>query len=118
MMKTKNIFQSIVVIFISAVMSVAIISCDFGARGDLKRADKAMKLADEWKAEQWAERQYRQAQVAFDEAVILERGREINAARSKAQEAYDLANEAAELSQQRQEELEKEQRKVGSSYKE
>jgi len=118
MMKVKNLFQTIVVVIISTVMSLAIVSCDFGARGDLKRAEKALLKADKWKAEQWAEHQYRLAQAAFDEACALEHNMEINAARDKAQEAYDYANEAAELSQKRQEELEKEQGKIGSSYKE
>ena len=60
---------------------ISLTGCDFSARWDLKRAEKALKAADKANAEFWAEPEYRKAQkylvIAMDEA----RERNINAAR-------------------------------------
>ena len=87
---------------------ISLTGCDFSARWDLKRAEKALKAADKANAEFWAEPEYRKAQkylvIAMDEA----RERNINAARDAALEAREWAEEATALSIRRREEMEEE----------
>lgn len=88
--------------------------CDWSAQWDLRRAEKALKEADALNAEHWAEREYRKAQKAFEEAMDLARVRNINAARDKAAEAKDWADEAIMWSKLRAEQMEKEKASVHS----
>ncbi len=112
-MIVSDLVKALAALMLIAAAAAVLCGCDFTVRGDLKRAEKALLEADRWKAETWAETEYRKAQKAFDEACILARNREVNAARDKAQEAFDWAEEAAAKSQDRQEAIEREQQKVG-----
>ncbi len=93
---------------------IAFSGCDWSARWDLKRAEKALKKADKLNAEFWAEKEYRKAQAAFVEAMDLARVREINLARDKADEAKTWADEAIMWSEIRIEEMEKEKEALGT----
>lgn len=99
------------------LVAFTITSCDFGAKRDLKRAERVLRKADELNAERWAEKEYRKAQKAFDEAVDLERERKINEARDKAVICIDWAEEACMWAKIRAEEMQKEQDALGV-YKE
>ncbi len=99
------------------VLTAIISGCDFSAKWDLKRAEKALNSADNYKAAFWAEREYVKAQKAFDEACILAKEGKVNEARDMAQKAKDWAIEAMALAQARQEEMEKERDGLGT-YKE
>jgi len=99
------------------VVVLATAGCDFSARRDLKRAEKALRQADELNAEFWAEPEYRKAQKAFDDAMDLARERKINEARDKATVAVDWAREAAMWAKIRAEEMQKEKEALGT-YKE
>jgi len=87
--------------------------CDYSAKRDLRRAEKALKQADAWHAEHFAEREYRKAQALFVEAMDLAKVRYINEARDKAAEAKSWAEEAAALSETRFKELQEEKDRVG-----
>lgn len=104
---------------ISALLLISTIfsGCDFSAKWDLKRAEKALNGADNYKASFWAEREYTKAQKAFDEACILAKEGKINEARDMAQNAKDWAIEAMALAQTRQEDMEREKSSLGT-YKE
>ncbi len=109
-------FFVLTAVFLLTLMIMGI-GCDFSARSDLRKAEKAMNEADMVKAEHYAEKEYRRAQKAFDLAMMYERDNQINQARDHALEAKEWAEEAVKLSIKRIEELEKEQEEVGS-YKE
>ncbi len=113
-MKIDKILTLLAGLTFLAVAGLVLTGCDWTVRGDLKRAEKALNEADRWKAETWAEPEYRKAQKAFDEACTLARNNEVNAARDKAQEAYDWASEASEKAEARQRAIEEEQQKVGT----
>ena len=100
------------VLFFAFVLTLT--GCDFSARWDLKRAEKALNEADRVNAEHWAEKEYRKAQKALVEAMDLARVRSINAARDKALEARDWAEEAIMWAKIRAEEMEKEKRSLDS----
>lgn len=100
--------------FLGGGLSLALSSCDFSSRSDLRAAEKAMKSADDHHAEQWAEPEYRKAQAAFLEAMDYAKIRAVNEARDKAAEAKSWAEEATELSIKRQKEMEAEQDKLGT----
>lgn len=85
-----------------------IIGCDWSARWDLKRAEKAIKLADKVNAEFWSEPEYRKAQKYLEIAMDLAHERKINEARDAALAAREWADEAIDLSIRRREEMEKE----------
>jgi len=93
--------------FLFIVLTLAT-GCDWSARWDLKRAEKAIRNADNANAEFWAEPEYRKAQANLVTAMDLAQERKINEARDAALEARDWANEATELSIRRREEMEKE----------
>jgi len=94
----------VILVLTAIVMS----GCDISARWDLRRAERALKEADNAHAEQWAEREYRKAQKYLVEAMDLARERKINEARDAALEAKDWAEEATDLAIRRAEEMEKE----------
>jgi len=87
--------------------------CDYSARRDLRRAEKALKQADAWHAEQWAEKEYRKAQALFVEAMDLSKVRFVNEARDKAAEARSWAEEAAALAEMRFKEMQEEKERLG-----
>ncbi|MBC8465856.1 hypothetical protein H8D57_02420 [bacterium] len=109
----KPLFQKLITVMCILLLTV-FSSCDFSAKGDLKRAEKMMNEADAVKADFWAEPEYRKAQKAFDEAVDLERERKINECRDKVTEAKGWAEEAIALSIKRQQEMEEERDKLGT----
>ncbi|MBT3231612.1 MAG: DUF4398 domain-containing protein [Calditrichaeota bacterium] len=109
--------RAISLISILLVVTTAFSGCDFSAKWDLKRAEKALNSADKYKASFWAEREYTKAQKAFDEACILAREGKVNEARDMAQNAKEWAIEAMALAQAREEEMEKERDGLGT-YKE
>ncbi|MCF7811333.1 hypothetical protein K9N50_10150 [bacterium] len=94
-----------VFLFTSILLSTG---CDWSARWDLRKAEKAIKQCDKVNAEFWAEPEYRKAQKALDLAMDLAHERKINEARDSALEAYEWALEATDLSIRRREEMEKE----------
>jgi len=87
---------------------ILVTGCDWSARWDLRKAEKAIKRCDVANAEFWAEPEYRKAQIALDLAVDLAHGRKINEARDAALEAYEWALEAEDLSIRRKEEMQQE----------
>ncbi len=87
--------------------------CDWSARWDLRRAEKAMKQADKANAEFWAAPEYRKAQRYLVIAMDLAQERKINEARDAALEAKEWADEATDLSIRRREEMEKEHDALG-----
>ncbi|MBT3232440.1 MAG: hypothetical protein HN356_06445 [Calditrichaeota bacterium] len=93
---------------------IAFNGCDWSARWDLKRAEKALMKADKLNAEFWAEKEYTKAQNAFVEAMDLARVRDINLARDKAEEAKAWADEAIMWSEIRIDEMEKEKESLGT----
>jgi hypothetical protein len=93
---------------------LSLVSCDWSARWDLKRAEKALKEADHLNAEFWANNEYVKAQKAFEEAMALNRVRAINEARDKAVEAKDWAEEAINWAKIRAAEMEQEKAGVHS----
>ena len=99
---------------LSILLLFALTSCDWSARWDLKRAEKALSYADKLNAEFWANREYVKAQAAFEEAMDLSRVRDINAARDKAIEARDWADEAIMWSEIRIGEMEEERASLNS----
>jgi len=112
-MKINNINQirlSINLILSTVLFATVMlfIGCDFSARGDLKRAEKAIKEADKVNAENWAEREYRNAEKWLSKAEELNHEKRINEARDAAKEAKDWAREAIELSIKRAAALERE----------
>ncbi|MCF7811334.1 hypothetical protein K9N50_10155 [bacterium] len=88
--------------------------CDWSARWDLRKAEKALRRADKVNAEHWCEKEYGKAQKAFDEAMDLARVRKINEARDKALEAYEWAIEAEWWAIKKAEEMEKEKESLNS----
>jgi len=117
MPKRETNFIFILVILLSVTITLLINGCDFSARADLKRAEKALNTADALNAKFWAEPEYRKAQKAFDEAVTLANEQLVNEARDWALKAKDWAEDAAMLAQQRQEDMEREKEGLGT-YKE
>jgi len=105
-----KIMPSIVVLLIIILAS----GCDWSARWDLRRAEKALKRADRLNAEFWSERDYSKAQKAFSEAQDLARVRKINEARDKALEAYEWAEEASLWAIIKADEMEKEKESLNS----
>jgi len=104
------------VLIVSVLLAAAMVlsGCDVSARWDLKRAEKALKAADDANAEFWAEKEYRKAQKLFEEAMDLARVRSINKSRDKASEAKDWADEAILWATIRAEEMEKEKASINS----
>jgi len=88
--------------------------CDYSARRDLRAAEKALKEADKWQAEHWAEREYRKAQKLFVEAMDLSKVRYVNEARDKAAEAQMWAEEATDLAKMRFYEMQEEKERLGA----
>ena len=114
-MKQKTLISIVNYLGVGMLSLMFVMSgCDFGARRDLRRAEKALKAAEKLNAEFWAEREYRKAQKAFDEATDLERERKINEARDKAVVAFDWAEEASMWAKIRAEEMEKERDALGA----
>lgn len=109
--------KAIALLSILLVVITVFSGCDFSAKWDLKRAEKALNGADKYKASFWAEREYTKAQKAFDEACILAREGKVNEARDMAQNAKEWAIEAMALAQAREEEMERERDGLGT-YKE
>ena len=103
----KRYLAFITVIFLTALF-VSLAGCDFSARWDLKRAEKALKVADKENAEFWAEPEYQRAQKALDDAVNYAANRQINEARDAALEALHWAEEAISLTLRRKAEMEEE----------
>ena len=98
------------------------VGCDFSARWDLRKAEKALKAADKANAEFWAEREYRKAQKYFSLAMDEARVKNINRGdayhemgyRDLAEEARIWADEAFFLAIMRAEEMEEEKDALSS----
>ena len=104
-MKRYNFYVPIICL---AALFVSLAGCDFSARWDLRRAEKALKVADKENAEFWAEPEYHKAQKALDEAVNYAANRQVNEARDAAQEALHWAEEAVALTLSRKADMEEE----------
>lgn len=112
----KKVGSGVRIIALTILVPVIILiaSCDWSARWDLRRAEKALKRADKVNAEFWCEKDYTKAQKAFDKAQDLARGRKINEARDKALEAYEWAQEAEFWAIKLAEEMEEEKASLNS----
>jgi len=88
--------------------------CDWSARWDLKRAEKALKKAESLNAEFWAEKEYLRAQRYFVEAMDYSQLKNINEARDAAKLAKEWAEEAIMWSEIRIDEMEKEKASLGT----
>ena len=106
-----NLFMIPAILLISGLL---ISGCDFSARWDLRKAEKALKRADKANADFWAHREYQKAQKAFTKAMDEARVRNINNARDLALEAHDWAEEATFLSIRRAEEMQEEKDALNS----
>jgi len=95
-------------------LSIALVGCDFTSRRDLKEAEKALKEADKWNAEHWAEREYRKAQACFIEALDYAKVRLVNESRDKAAECKLWAEEATDLAKIRFFEMQEEKERLGA----
>jgi len=107
-MKKRQRFINFVSLLLLLFLFIPLTSCDFSARWDLKRAEKALKEADKANAEFWAEPEYRKAQQALVLAMQHAEDRLINESRDAAADARDWAEEATELSIRRRMEMEEE----------
>ena len=106
--------RKILPLLLAGLFTLTFISCDWSARRDLKRAEKALNYADKLNAEFWANKEYVKAQVAFEEAMDYSRVRDINAARDKSLEAREWAEEAIMWSEIRIGEMEEEKASLNS----
>jgi len=88
--------------------------CDWSARWDLRKAERALKRADKANAEFWCEKEYRKAQKLFEEAQDLARVRRVNEARDKALEAFEWAEEAELWAKIKAEDMAKEKESIES----
>lgn len=113
-MSLRKLLCNLTIILISFVSLVFFTSCDWSARWDLRRAEKALNKCDKLNAEFWAEKEYQRAQNAFTEAMDQARVRNINLARDKAAEAKDWADEAIMWTEIRIEEMEREKESLGT----
>lgn len=107
----RNSRQQLIVILMPIILicfGLSMIGCDFSARWDLKRAEKALKEADRENAEFWAEREFQKAQKYLIEAMDYARDAKINEARDAASEARSWAQEATDLTIRRKAEMQKE----------
>ena len=86
----------------------ALFGCDFSARWDLRKAEKALKEADKENAEFWAEREYRKAQKYLIEAMDYAHDAKINEARDAASESRSWAEEAIDLTIRRKADMQEE----------
>ena len=106
--QTSTKFTVILSSLLCLAFVLTLTGCDFSARWDLKRAERALKTADKANAERWAEREYQKAQAALIKAMDLAAENKINDARDAALDALEWAEEATELSIRRREEIEAE----------
>ncbi len=107
----RNSRQQLIVILMPIILicfGLSLIGCDFSARWDLKRAEKALKEADRENAEFWAEREYRKAQKYLIEAMDYARDAKINEARDAASESRSWAEEAIALTIRRKADMQEE----------
>ncbi|MDP8239049.1 MAG: hypothetical protein P9X24_08155 [Candidatus Hatepunaea meridiana] len=108
----KKFHLSVSVVLLCSLVLIS--GCDWSARWDLMRAEKALKTADKANAEHWATREYQKAQKFFVEAMDEARVRNVNNARDLALEARMWAEEATFLAIQRAEEMQKEKDAISS----
>lgn len=111
---SNTLVKLCMIVAILAATSFTLTACDVSARWDLRRAEKMLKKADKANAERWAEKEYRKAQGAFEEAMALSRVRNVNEARDKALVAHEWAEEALTLSLQRKAEMDEERDALGA----
>jgi hypothetical protein len=111
--KTNVVLRVLLITWLTMIIGLAT-GCDWSARWDLRKAEKALKRADKANASHWCEKEYAKAQSAFDEAMDLARVRKINEARDKALEAYNWAEEATFQSIRKAEEMEEEKASLNS----